>query len=315
MNQDEIRAVVTISLLAAFADGQKHEREREEIRRIAEGLVGDSGLHLPSLYQDVLLKRVSLASAASALQGSEARQLAYEMAVCVCDADGVQSDAERRFLEDARIALALDAPAAAAVNRAAEDLAAAPLPAASLAAAPATSPTSTVNEAELDSTILNAAIVNGALELLPESLSTMAIIPLQMKLVYRIGQAYGYDLDRGHIKDFLATVGVGMTSQFLEQAGRKLLGGLLGKMGGGMARGLGNQAVSSGMSFATTYALGQVARRYYAGGRSLSTQMLRDSYASVMAQGQQLQQQYLPAIQEKARGLDAAKVLAMVRGA
>lgn len=315
MNQDEIRAVVTISLLAAFADGQKHEREREEIRRIAEGLVGDSGLHLPSLYQDVLLKRVSLASAASALQGSEARQLAYEMAVCVCDADGVQSDAERRFLEDARIALALDAPAAAAVNRAAEDLAAAPLPAASLAAAPATSPTSTVNEAELDSAILNTAIVNGALELLPESLSTMAIIPLQMKLVYRIGQAYGYDLDRGHIKDFLATVGVGMTSQFLEQAGRKLLGGLLGKMGGGMARGLGNQAVSSGMSFATTYALGQVARRYYAGGRSLSTQMLRDSYASVMAQGQQLQQQYLPAIQEKARGLDAAKVLAMVRGA
>lgn len=315
MNQDEIRAVVTISLLAAFADGRKHEREREEIRRIAEGLVGESGLHLPSLYQDVLLKRVSLASAASALQGSEARQLAYEMAVCVCDADGVQSDAERRFLEDARIALALDAPAAAAVNRAAEDLAAAPLPAASLAAAPATSPTSTVNEAELDSAILNAAIVNGALELLPESLSTMAIIPLQMKLVYRIGQAYGYDLDRGHIKDFLATVGVGMTSQFLEQAGRKLLGGLLGKMGGGMARGLGNQAVSSGMSFATTYALGQVARRYYAGGRSLSTQMLRDSYASVMAQGQQLQQQYLPAIQEKARGLDAAKVLAMVRGA
>jgi uncharacterized protein (DUF697 family)/tellurite resistance protein len=316
MNQDEIRAVVTISLLAAYADGQKHEREREEIRRIAEGLVGESGLHLPSLYQDVLLKRVSLASAAGALQASQARQLAYEMAVCVCDADGTQSDAERRFLEDARIALALDAPAAAAVNRAAEDLAAAPLSPASLAStAPLASPTSTVNEAELDSAILNAAIVNGALELLPESLSTMAIIPLQMKLVYRIGQAYGYDLDRGHIKDFLATVGVGMTSQFLEQAGRKLLGGLLGKMGGGLARGLGNQAVSSGMSFATTYALGQVARRYYAGGRTLSTQMLRDSYASVMQQGQQLQQQYLPAIQEKARGMDAAKVLAMVRGA
>lgn len=320
MNQDEIRAVVTISLLAAFADGQKHEREREEIRRIAEGLVGESGLHLPSLYQDVLLKRVSLSSAASALQTSEARQLAYEMAVCVCDADGVQSDAERRFLEEARVALALDAPAAAAVSRAAEDLAAAPLAPASAAytasAAPAGSAMKpAVNEAELDSAILNAAIVNGALELLPESLSTMAIIPLQMKLVYRIGQAHGYDLDRGHIKDFLATVGVGMTSQFLEQAGRKLLGGLLGRMGGGLARGLGNQAVSSGMSFASTYALGQVAKRYYAGGRSLSTDMLRESYASVMQQGRQLQLQYLPAIQEKARGLDAAKVLAMVRGA
>ena len=81
-------------------------------------------------------------------------------------------------------------------------------------------------------------ITNGALELLPETLSTMAIIPLQMRLVYRIGQAYGYELDSGHVKDFLATVGVGLTSQYLEQAGRKLLGGLLGRVAGGLGRGI-----------------------------------------------------------------------------
>ena len=52
--------------------------------------------------------------------------------------------------------------------------------------------------------ILNAAIMNGALELLPQSLASMAIIPLQMKLVYRIGTEYGYELDRGHVKDLLA---------------------------------------------------------------------------------------------------------------
>ena len=68
-------------------------------------------------------------------------------------------------------------------------------------------------------------------------------------------------------------------------------------------------------SFASTYALGQVAKRYYAGGRTLSTQMLKDSYANVMQEGKQLQAQYLPAIQEKARTLDTAKILAMVRGA
>ncbi|MCK7498350.1 MAG: hypothetical protein MZW92_52755 [Comamonadaceae bacterium] len=53
--------------------------------------------------------------------------------------------------------------------------------------------------------ILNYAILNGALELLPDSLASMAIIPLQMKMVYRIGKSYGYELDRGHVKDFLAT--------------------------------------------------------------------------------------------------------------
>ena len=68
------------------------------------------------------------------------------------------------------------------------------------------------------------------------------------------------------------------------------------------------------MSFAATYALGQVAKRYYAGGRTLSTQMLKDTYTSVMQDGQQLQGKYLPAIQEQARTLDVGKVLAMVRG-
>ena len=179
----------------------------------------------------------------------------------------------------------------------------------------ASAPAASIDHAGLDAAILNAAIVNGALELLPETLSTMAIIPLQMKLVYRIGQAHGYELDSGHVKDFLATAGVGLTSQYLEQAGRKLLGGLLGKLGGGLLRGVGNQAVSSGMSFVSTYALGHVAKRYYAGGRTLSTQMLKDAYASVTQQAQGLYSQHLPAIQRRASTLDAGKVMAMVRGA
>ncbi|ODV21265.1 MAG: GTPase [Variovorax sp. SCN 67-20] len=300
MTPSETQAIVTLSLLAAFVDGEKHERERAEIKRIAEGLSQADGLNLPTLYQDVLMKRVSLASVAGELKSTESRQLAYEMAVCVCDADGTQSDSERMFLADVRTSLGLDASAAVFSQRA-EEIAAVPV-AATAATAAAES-------------ILNAAILNGALELLPETLSTMAIIPLQMKLVYRIGQAYGYQLDSGHIKDFLATVGVGLTSQYLEQAGRKLLGGLLGKVGGGLLRGLGNQAVSSGMSFASTYALGHVAKRYYAGGRTLSTQMLKDAFSGVVKEGQSLQTQYLPAIQEKARTLDAGKVLSLVRGA
>lgn len=127
MNQTEITAIVTVSLLAAFADGDKHERERAEIKRIAEGLSGDEGLHLPTLYQDVLLKRVTLDSAVAGLASNESRQLAYEMAVCVCDADGVQSEAERRFLDTLRTALNMGTTEAAEFTRVAEDMAAAPL--------------------------------------------------------------------------------------------------------------------------------------------------------------------------------------------
>jgi tellurite resistance protein len=108
----ETRAIVKLSLLAAFVDGEKHERERAEIKRIAEGLSQAEGVHLPTLYQDVLMKRVALADVAAELAGTEASQLAYEMAVCVCDADGVQSVAEQKFLAEVRGALGLDAPAA-----------------------------------------------------------------------------------------------------------------------------------------------------------------------------------------------------------
>ncbi|MBE2258116.1 MAG: TerB family tellurite resistance protein [Rhodobacteraceae bacterium] len=336
MNEHEQQAILTLSLMAAFADGGKADSERAEIKRIADALAGDGAINLAALYQDVLLKRVSLPVAAAALKSPEVRQLAFEMAVCVCDADGVQTPAEKAFLDELRNALAVDVEQAEDYSRQAEVIAASPVdstaaealretvasppPADIGAGTPPATPTagpaghaSTMSEAEMDKAILNAAIVNGALELLPESLSTMAIIPLQMKLVYRIGKSYGFELDRGHIKDFLATLGVGLTSQYLEQAGRKLLGGLLGKVGGGLLRGLGEQAVSSGMSFASTYALGHVARRYYGGGRSFSTQMLRESFDAMLGEAKGLHSRYLPEMQARARSLDSAQVVDLVR--
>lgn len=330
MTRTETQAIISLSLMAAFADGDKHDRERAEVKRIADALAQSDAVHLPTLVQQVLMKRVDMASATAELRSAEARQLAYEMAVCVCDADGVQSVPEQKFLAELRTLLGLDAGQARQFTADAEAVAAAPLdgpvhavpgaaasapvPAPAVAAGGAGARTSSVGEQELDRTILNAAITNGALELLPETLSTMAIIPLQMRLVFRIGQAYGYELDSGHIKDFLATVGVGLTSQYLEQAGRKLLGGLLGRMGGGLARGLGQQAVSSGMSFVATYALGHVAKRYYAGGRTLSTQMLREAYASISSEAQGLQGRFLPQMQQQARTMDVGQVMSMVRG-
>ena len=326
MSPEETRAVLSLSLLAAFADGEKHAREREEIRRVADGFQQSDPVHLATLYQDVLMKRVTLPGVVAQLQSSESKRLAYEMAVCVCDADGALSGAEQRFLADASTALGLDAAASTAYKDEVQAIALLPIAGAGVEAgvegeagveAGVAGPTAhaAINEVELDSAIVNAAIVNGALELLPESLSTMAIIPLQMKLVYRIGKAHGFELDSGHVKDFLATAGVGLTSQYLEQAGRKLLGGLLGKLGGGLLGGVGKQAVSSSMSFATTYALGHVAKRYYAGGRQLSTQMLKEAYASTMQEAKGISARYLPDIQSKAKTLDARSVLSMVRGA
>ena len=316
MNTSQQTSILTIALLAAFADGEKAEAERESIRRIAATLSGENnGIDLSGLYQDVLLKRASLESAAAGLEPLELRQLAYEMAVCVCDADGATSPAERDFLGRLQQLLKLNQAQAAAADEMPQALSTAAV-AGTLAAVdgPVVGSVPNVPEAELDRSILNHAILNGALELLPQSWASMAIIPLQIKLVYQIGKAHGYELDKGHITEFLTTAGVGMTSQYLEQFGRKLIGGLLGQLGGGLGKSIGRAATGIAFSFATTYALGQLAKRYYAGGRQMDAALLSQTFQSLLAPAKQLQQQYLPQIQQQAGSLDAASVMAMVRG-
>jgi uncharacterized protein (DUF697 family)/tellurite resistance protein len=320
MNAEQIDAILTIALFAAFSDGAKDEREREAVRGIADSLSGDAGApDLARRYQDVLLKRVTLADMAKRLVADEHRQLAYEMAVCVCDADGRQSDAERHFLAELQGLLALGAGDAATLAREADALAeipvAVPVQAAAAASPAASAATSAAPaEAELDRTILNYAILAGALELLPQSWASMAIIPLQLKLVHRIGEMHGVSLDQGHIREFLATAGVGLTSQYLEQFGRKLIGGLLGKAVGKTFGKIGGAATGMAFSFATTWALGQVARRYYAGGRQMSGDVLRQSFQGLLGPAKELQQRYLPQIEQTAQGLDAQRVMSLLKG-
>ena len=323
-------AILAISLFAAFADGANDDREREHIRQFAETL-GAQAPDLPRLYQDVLFKRLTLEQAVQALDELGQRQYAYEMAVCVCDADGRQSEAERNFLSRLKTLLGLEGDAEThRMESQAETLAdldqyaPPPVQAGSGAAAAAgvaaaagavVAAQSSVPETELDKSILNYSILNGALELLPQSWASVAIIPLQIKMVYRIGKAYGHELDQGHIKEFLATVGVGLTSQYLEQFGRKLLGGLLGKVGGKTVGKIGQAATGMAFSFATTYALGQIAKRYYAGGRQMSTAVLQQSFQNLLGPAKEMQSRYLPQIQQRAATLDAGQIMAMVKGA
>jgi len=311
MNMAEQRAILTLCLMGAFADGGNSERERAEIKRIADTLSADGALDVSAIYQEVLLRKPDLATVAAAIAQPDERQFAYEMAVCVCDADGATSPAEREFLGRLAQALGLDAGAAQAFTRQADALTGAPLDGSALdgaivAAVPA-------HAAELDKMILNYSILNGALELLPQSLASMAIIPLQMKMVYRVGKAHGFDLDRGHIKDLLATMGVGLTSQYVEQIGRKLLGGLLGKIGGGLLGGVGSATTGAAFSFASTYALGHVAKRYYAGGRTIDAAGLQQAFTAMLGEAKQLQGKYTGQIAEQARTLDVNKLLSAVR--
>jgi uncharacterized protein (DUF697 family) len=173
---------------------------------------------------------------------------------------------------------------------------------------------SPISAADQGGMVLRYSILNGALELLPETLATMAILPLQMKMVWRIGKAHGFELDRSSTKEFIATAGIGLGSQVIEGFARKLIGGfgkkLTGKVGGRIA----NQATGSAFSFASTYTIGHLAVKYYAGGRKLGGGEMKTLYTSLTKEAGQLHDKYLPEIQQRAKTLDTTAILDLVRG-
>jgi uncharacterized protein (DUF697 family)/tellurite resistance protein len=305
-SEQEHKAILCLCIMAAFADGAQDDVERAQIERIVNGFSGEH-LDLASAYQEVLGGKISLAQVAAQLQTPSAKALAYEMAVCVCNADGALKDPEQKFLANLRQALQLESPAADAHQQTAQAMAQQPL---AVSAPPVVD---AARESEIDHLILNAAILNGALEIMPHTLATMAIIPLQMRMVYQIGKRYGYELSSGHIKDFLGTVGIGLTSQVFEGFTRRLVGGLARGLAGGLLGGLAGEAAGSAVAFATTYALGQVARRYYASGRTLGAEQLKETFAAMLNEARSMQGRYSGDILQRSRQVNVSELLPLVR--
>lgn len=296
-----VDSILAICLFASFCDGEKCEREREQVTRMAEEL---GAADIAAQSRQILMGKLKLADACAALQTKQEKLLAYEMARAVCEAGGSISADEQAFLAELRGSLALATEEASAIDREVDEISAAPL----ISSAPE------IPGPDNGSMILKYAILNGALELLPQNLATMAIIPLQMKMVYRIGKSHGVELGTSNIKDFLATAGIGIGSQVLEGFARKMISGLGKKYIGKMAGSIANQATGSAFSFASTYAIGQIAERYYGNASRLPAAEIKTLISSLTQEGKNLYTRYAPEIQQRASTLDAASVLSLVRG-
>lgn len=294
-------ALLAICHFAAFADGEKSEDERARLDALARELGEDD---VSSISRRILMGRLSLDSAVAGLVSQDDRLLGYEMARAICEAGGDLGSAEKQFLDELRARLALGEAQTKTIDAEVDTVALAPVETAGPPPIPE----------HHSGMILRYSILNGALELLPQTMATMAILPLQMKMVWRIGKAYGHELDRSSIKEFLAAAGIGIGSQVIEGFARKLIGGFGKKLGGKLVGRIANEATGSAFSFASTYAIGQLADKYYAGGRRLGGSEMKALYAPMAAEAKQLHARYAPEIQQRARNLDATSIMNLVRG-
>jgi uncharacterized protein YbjT (DUF2867 family) len=76
--------------------------------------------------------------------------------------------------------------------------------------------------------------------------------------------------------------------------------------------GLGSGATGAGFSFATTYALGHAAKRYYAGGRKLSAAELKTLFTELLGRARELEPRHAAEIASSARGADLGALQRML---
>ncbi|MES2521345.1 MAG: hypothetical protein V4617_01515 [Gemmatimonadota bacterium] len=342
MNQHDAEVIVAIATLAALADGVRDADEHAGLAAAASRLglpdadaavakAAAGGLDLPSL--------------AAQLSDADTRQDAYDTAVAVCHADGALNAPERAFLARLALLLSIDETSAerpistigaireTATNAPMAALQTPPLSAANMTgmgsgtlgnaygiAGNHTSSTTGSNTGsttestgsstapgapDLDAHILDQAILTAALELLPDRLANIAILPLQLRLVRHIGQKHGQEMDASQIKDLAATFGIGAAAQLMESVVRRTLGGLAGGLLGGMFGSAAGMAAGGAVTFASTYALGHAAEQYYRQGRTLSTADLKALFTRFQGEANTL----YPRVQDRVTGLARGNTL------
>ncbi len=308
MTPTDAELIITIAAQAALADGKRDEAELAQITAAA------SRLGLPNAAAVVARAAAApgdVRALASSLSSDDARRAAYEIAVAVCNSDGVADAKEIEFLQQLSATLGTgvatgEMSAIASVATLTGAVLPPPLPGTAAAQPPAAG--------ELDALILDQAILTAALEVLPDRLSNMAILPLQLRMVYTIGQRYGQKLDAAQVKDLAATFGIGAAAQFMESIVRKTLGGLAGGLLGGLIGGAGGMAAGAAVSFTATYALGHAAEQYYAQGRSLSTADMQALFTRFKKDAETMFPKVQDRVQSVAKGTNLQSVLGTLRG-
>lgn len=309
MNNTDYPYIVAIATLAASADGNAGPAEQAAIDAVITRIGSPD---VSRLAEQVSSGNIGIRDIAPKLSDDEARRFAYETALAVCHSDGSTNLAEQTFLDQLRDQLGLAGVFAEERSRTAGALSGTEIAGTDVATStPSGSPPS--NDG-LDDLILQQAMLTGALEILPDRLANIAVLPLQLRLVYQIGQRHGQQLDANQVKDLAATLGLGAAAQAMEGVVLKVLGGLAGGLLGGLLGGATRVAGGAAITFAATYALGHVAKQYYVQGRKLSSADLKTLFARFQQEAATIYPKVQDQIQSRSRTLNLQSVLGALQG-
>jgi len=144
--------------------------------------------------------------------------------------------------------------------------------------------------AEINEDVLKYSILSGTLGLNPIPVASivtdLAVVSLQAKMFSDVGRHWGHESTRETARQVLAGVGAGTAARIAVNGLVKFVPGF-------------GSVFAASTNFASTWALGQVAKQYWESGGKADVQMLGEIFTKGKAEGRKTYEQYKADVETK----------------
>jgi uncharacterized protein (DUF697 family)/uncharacterized tellurite resistance protein B-like protein len=265
--ENETLASLRVLVCVAKADGDISANERLAIGNALTGLELPANVTPKSLLDEMPDLDVQLRTFTT----PEARESIFHSALGMAHADGNSTPAEQKMLDHIRTTLQISDDKASVGRRIFEGAKDTVLPS---SIEPVSDPVRRATEVKSD--VLKYSVLSAVLGAFPVpglAIATdLAVVAVQVKLVRDVGQRWGHKLDRQAAITLLGGLGLGTGARIALSNLAKLVpvwGTIVGATG----------------SFASTWALGQIADKYFASGMKTDVTTLRSDFKSAQEEG------------------------------
>jgi uncharacterized protein (DUF697 family) len=274
-------ACLRVLVAIAKADGNVSREERDALEAALD-LLPD-----PEELRPFLDERTDIDRSLADITSTHAREQLWQAAYAMVHCDGVATSGEQQLLDKVRAAFEIDEKRVSTTKRMIEETKDTLLPS---NIKPIDDPQ--VRQKEIDQDVLKYSALSALLGAFPVpgvAIATdLAIVALQVKLVRDIGQYWGHKVDRTAAKTLLAGLGLGTGARIAVSNLAKLVP-------------VWGSAFGATTAFATTWALGAVANRYFEHGRKVDVRELKGELKALQKQGRDVYAQEKATVEQKRR--------------
>lgn len=286
LTEKEALASLRVLVCVAKADGEPTPEKRMGLENAL------TGLEMPAnvTWMSVLDEKIDLDAQLRVLTTPELRESVYQSALGMVHLAGVSTPAEQKVLEHIRTTFQISEEKASLARQIFDGARDTVLP----------SSIQPVNDAVLRATEVKADVIKysvlsgvlGAVAIPGVAIATdLAVVGVQVKLVRDIGQRWGHQVDKQAAASLLGGLGLGTGARIAVSNIAKLVPGW-------------GSVVGATASFASTWALGQIADKYFENG--MKADMAWADFKTAQAEGRRAHDTHKDLVESKRKANEMA---------